>query len=256
MALPVLPHTADARVTSERVNVLIRKHNRPDLFTPSYAVDTGTGAAYAITPSADIRFYEVGQIYTFEAANANTSATPTLNVMGLGAGTITKIGGAALVPGDIPANGFVAVQVTSTTPTFQLLSPTAFSTNGATTFLGSNVGFSSSATFFNGPNTGSIGASGQKWLIIASATMVDNGAASHMVARIWDGTNDLINGQGVSAAATQACVVTLAVAVTLTGPTTFTLQGADQSTTTAGMLTSAILGAANKASSITAVRLA
>jgi hypothetical protein len=122
-ALPALPTTNDdMRKVSERMNVLIRWFNRPDLFVPSYAADTGSGTAYVTTPSADIKFYEVGQEFDFIAANANTSAAPTLAVQGLAAGTITYPDGSALLPGDIAANSFNTVGVTSTTPTFQLLS--------------------------------------------------------------------------------------------------------------------------------------
>lgn len=122
-ALPALPTTNDdMRKVSERMNVLIRWFNRPDLFVPSYAADTGSGTAYVTTPSADIKFYEVGQEFDFIAANANTSAAPTLAVQGLAAGTITYPDGSALALGDIAANSANKVIVTSTTPTFQLLS--------------------------------------------------------------------------------------------------------------------------------------
>lgn len=122
-ALPaLLPGDTDTRKLNQYVNTLIRFYNRPDLFVPSYAPDTGSGTAYVTTPSADIKVYEVGQEFDFKAANANTTAAPTLNVQGLGAGTITYPDGSALVPGDISANSFNKVIVTSTTPTFALLS--------------------------------------------------------------------------------------------------------------------------------------
>lgn len=120
-ALPALPTTnTDMRKVSERMNALIRWFNRPDLFVPSYAPDTGSGTAYVTTPSADIKFYEVGQEFDFKATNANTSAAPTLAVQGLAAGVITYPDGSALSPGDIAANGTYKVITTSTTPTFAL----------------------------------------------------------------------------------------------------------------------------------------
>lgn len=122
-ALPaLLPQDTDTRKLNQYVNMLIRFFNRPDLFVPSYAADSGSGTAYVTTPSADIKFYKVGQEFDFKAANANTVTNPTLNVQGLGAGTITKNGGAPLAIGDIAANSFPKVIVSSTTPTFELTS--------------------------------------------------------------------------------------------------------------------------------------
>jgi hypothetical protein len=72
-ALPAVPHNADSRTFSERLNRLIREFNRPDLFVPSYAVDTGSGAAYVTSPSTDVKVYEIGQEFGFKAANANTT---------------------------------------------------------------------------------------------------------------------------------------------------------------------------------------
>lgn len=105
-------------------NQLVKQYNRQDTdtFAPIYAADTGTGAAYAITPVPGVKFYVVGQIFAFMAKNTSTSTAPTLNVNGFGAGTITYPDGSALVVGDIVANGFYQVEVTSLTPTFQLLS--------------------------------------------------------------------------------------------------------------------------------------
>jgi hypothetical protein len=106
---------------TERVNVLIRSYNREDTRVPIYALDTGSATAYAIAPIPGIAQYRLGDIYPFKALNTNTSTTPTFAVNGLAAGTITYPDGSALVPGDIAANGFYAVIVASTTPTFHLM---------------------------------------------------------------------------------------------------------------------------------------
>ena len=126
MPLPAVSPGADARAFAERFGPLIREYNRTDKFAPLYAADTGSATAYAIAPVPGISKvgYVVGQLFTFKASNANTGTAPTLNVNGLGAGTITYPDGSALVPGDIAANGFYTVQVTATTPTFHLLSGT------------------------------------------------------------------------------------------------------------------------------------
>lgn len=258
-ALPALPTTnTDMRVVSERLNVIIRWFNRPDLFVPSYAPDTGSGTAYVASPSTDIKVYEVGQEFDFKAANANSSAAPTLNVNGLGAGTITKLGGAALALGDIAANSFNKVIVSSTTPTFELISPVAgvaIANTGATTFLANDVALNNVSNFFSGPNTGSIGASGQTWLIMGTACIGDSGAAN-VEAAIFDGTNYIADTSALVAAGL-TLAITVSAVVTLTGATTFTLRAKDLNNTTGTLKTTgAASGVANKATSITAVRLA
>lgn len=121
MALPALSPHSDQRSQNERLNRLLREFNRTDAFVPIYGADSGSATAYVITPVPGISQYKVGQIFTFMAANDNSGTAPTLNVNGKGAGTITYPDGSALVPGDIKANGFYTVQVTATTPTFQLM---------------------------------------------------------------------------------------------------------------------------------------
>jgi len=106
--------------TSETVNQLVKEYNRPDRFAPIFGTDTGSGTAYVISPVPGVKVYDPGQIFFFKATNANTGTAPTLNVNGLGAGTITYMDGSALVAGDIAANEWIEVVVTSTTPTFAL----------------------------------------------------------------------------------------------------------------------------------------
>lgn len=259
-ALPALNTAApDPRTHAERSNRLIRQFNRleQDLFVPMYAADTGSATAYAIQVSADLKAYKVGQEYHFKAANANSGTAPTLNVNSLGAGTITKAGGAALVPGDIAANAFVEVQVTSTTPTFQLLSPVAFTASGATTFLAADVALNNVANFFNGPNTGSIGANGQTWWITATAFFADTAGAAVVEAAIFNGAAYIADATSAVYLANVGVTITLDAIVTLSAPATFTLRAKDQSSTSGLLLTTGnTTGIANKATSITAVRLA
>jgi hypothetical protein len=259
MALPILPSTTDIRTITERVNPLIKFYNREDTRVPLYALDTGSATAYVIAPIPGIEQYIVGQIFVFKAANANSGTTPTLAVNGLTAGTITYPNGGALTAGDIPANAFVEVVVASTTPTFHLLtrSVAAITNTGATTFLGADVALNNVANFFNGPNTGSIGASGQVWLIIGVAQLTDTAGIAALEAAIFDGTNYIANSVGQNFAASARVPVTICAVVTLSGATTFTLRAKDP-TSVSGVLktTDAASGVANKATSITAVRLA
>jgi hypothetical protein len=258
MALPILPSTTDLRTVTERVNPLIKNHNREDTRVPIFALDTGSATAYVIAPIPGIEQYVVGQIFVFKAANANSGTAPTLAVNGLTAGTITWADGSALVAGDIPANGFVEVVVASTTPTFHLQtrSATPISNTGATTFLGANVALNNTANFFNGPNTGSIGASGQVWLIIGVASVVDTAGAAAIQADIHDGTSALANDSITTSAANAAGLITMAVVVTLSAATTFTLRARDNTSTSGLLQTTGNAATANKATSITAVRLA
>lgn len=263
-ALPALPpNVGDAkdgiRKIVERLNVLIRWFNRPDLFVPSYAADMGSGTAYVTTPSADVKVYEVGQEFDFKATNANTSTAPTLAVQGLTAGTITLAGGGVVPLGAIAANGFYKVIVTSTTPTFQLLSPiAAFSSVGAQTFLGADLALNNTATVFNGPNTGSIGANGQTWNIEVSASCFNSGGTGTFDIGVHDGTNYLVATRALTAAINIRNQITISVIVTLTAATTFTMKCQDTVSTNSTIATSAgsPFSLANHASYIKAVRLA
>lgn len=122
--LPPVASIPQPHQHAQTTNQLVKIANRQDTFAPIFGTDTGSATAYAIAPVPGLAksFYRVGQIFTFKAANANTTGVPTFNANGLGAGTITYPDGSALLPGDIAANGFYTVEVTSTTPTFQLLS--------------------------------------------------------------------------------------------------------------------------------------
>lgn len=130
--LPAVSPTGTSHQHAVVTNQLVKLYNRldADMFPPIYAADTGTATAYAMTPTPGIKFYVVGQTFIFKASHANSGTTPTLNVNGFGAGTITKQNGAALAVGDIASGDFVSVICTSTTPTFELQSPGAAAPTG------------------------------------------------------------------------------------------------------------------------------
>jgi hypothetical protein len=250
-ALPALPPGADIRSITERVNALIRWFNRPDLLIPSYAADSGSGAAYTIAPSSDIKQYEVGQVYEFAAAHANTIGNPTLAVQGLPAGAIARINGTALSPGDMPA-GPVTVICTSTTPTFALLTP--YAAAATTTYLGADVALNNTASFFNGPNTGSLPPG--NYLIIGKATVKDSAGAAGIGVQIHNGTSAIDTASGTTFGANTELTIALVAGVTLAAATTLTLQAKDPISTSGVLLTTgAAAGASNRATSITAVRL-
>jgi hypothetical protein len=105
-----------------------------------YAIDTGSADAYAIAPSPGISAYVVGQTFRLKVINANATTTPTLAVNGLTAGLIKWPDGTALQAGDLPANSFIQVEVSATTPVFHLQTvarPPA-TLAGTNTFTGTN----------------------------------------------------------------------------------------------------------------------
>lgn len=67
-----------------------------------YGADTGSANAYVVNPTNVLSALTTGQIITFIATNANTTAS-TLNVSGLGAKAIVNQAGAALIANQILA---------------------------------------------------------------------------------------------------------------------------------------------------------
>jgi hypothetical protein len=103
---------ADAISTALKLGILNQSYN--------YLADSGAADAYVVTLSPAAAAYTTGMVVRFKATNANTTTTPTVNVNGLGAKTITKNQGAAMAANDIKAGGLIAVQYDGTN--FQMLS--------------------------------------------------------------------------------------------------------------------------------------
>ena len=262
--LPALDPNAGTRAITERLNRLIREHNRIELdtFAPIYARDTGSATAYAMAPVPGIEQYVEGQVFCFRAGNANAGAAPTLAVNGLAAGTIALPGERPLAAGDIAAGGMAQVQVKAVaagTPTFHLLnpllSPAPTANAGQTTFLGSDVALNNTGLFFNGPNTGAVGAAGQAWLIVAGGVIDSPVVATTGEFALWDGSAYLASMTGVGPNSLWPAVATLAVVVPLARPTTFTLRANANAASAILRATGLSAAVANKATFITAVRL-
>lgn len=79
----------------------------------NYAVDTGVADAYVVTISPVPAALTVGMVIVVKIINANLTTTPTLNLNGLGAITITRNSG-ALNAGDLKANGYYLFQYYTT----------------------------------------------------------------------------------------------------------------------------------------------
>ena len=87
-ALPILAQTANQGYPESNLN-------------PSYAADTGAAnVLVAVVPSCPTS-YVTGALFKIKPGNANSTTTPTLNICGLGAKTITKLGTAALAANDM-----------------------------------------------------------------------------------------------------------------------------------------------------------
>jgi hypothetical protein len=84
-----------------------------------FALDTGAADAYLVALMPVPTSYTDGMILAFTTTHVNTGAS-TINVNGLGVKSI-KIQGAALVAGDIPANGYIKLTYNGTH--FELIEP-------------------------------------------------------------------------------------------------------------------------------------
>jgi len=98
-----------------------------------------------------------------------------------------------------------------------------------TTPLGANVALNNTTVYFNGPNTGAIGLAGQKWLISGRTSCNDGTGAVQFEARLWDGAAVLPGSSAMQYQGTAGGYTFLSceAIVTLTAPTTFTLQARD-----------------------------
>ena len=127
-----------------------------------------------LTPA--IASYVAGQMFSFLSAGANTGAV-TLNINGVGAKAVTKLGSTALAAGDIPANTIIIVQYDGSE--FQLVAPAALSSLGSMAFQNANsvsiTGGSISGVAFTGDVTGNVsGSSGSCTGNAATATLSTN----------------------------------------------------------------------------------
>lgn len=154
--------------------------------------------------------------------------------------------------------GAASTVLTSDGTTFSWAAPPAgaITNTGTTTFLAADVALNNVANFFDGPNTGSIGANGQTWQITAVGTVVCPGAAATGEIAIFNGSAYVAASAGVAPAAGFPVIVTITAAVVLTGAATFTLRAKSNQATSVLNTTGAATAIANKATSITAVRLA
>lgn len=110
-------------VISNGINWIIKTSNiASETDNWRYGLDTGSADAYAIAPSPAITAYRTGLSVYFKVVNANTIATPTLDINGLGTKIIKKEAtGVALIAGDMPVGLYVLCVYNGTD--FILLNP-------------------------------------------------------------------------------------------------------------------------------------
>jgi len=185
-----------------------------------------------------------------------TSLPIATGISGLGTGIATALAvntGSAGAP--VLFNGALG---TPTSGTLTNCSGFPGATSGnSTTHLGADVNLAVAANYYDGANTGSIGANGQVWLIWAKFCVTDTGGANRITCLIHNGTSYITETCVSVTTANQVVNIDLPIIVTLTGATTFTqrVRGLD---TTTGVIksTSFAQQMGNKCSSITAIRIA
>ena len=139
----------------------------------------GSGNAITVTLAPVITAYAAGQKFSFIAGAANTGGV-TININGVGAKAITKVGTTALVANDILSGSLVEVEYDGTR--FQLISP---------------IGADPSGTYLplaGGTLTGDLNMSGK-----SINTAVHTEAAHATTSDIWSGGNTcLLSGSAVT----------------------------------------------------------
>lgn len=104
---------------------------------------------------------------------------------------------------------------------------TGVGSDSVSAFLVGNVALTNAATWYNGPNTGSIGAAGQKWLIIGHAQLTNSSTVTSLGIRLYNGSAVLAESFTRNQTASGYVDCSVFAVVTLTGATTFTLQARD-----------------------------
>lgn len=80
-----------------------------------FATDSGTADALVITPVPAVPALNTNvALQIIKGTSPNATTTPTINVSGLGAKTITRFDGSACVAGDLPANALIPLKYDGT----------------------------------------------------------------------------------------------------------------------------------------------
>lgn len=191
-----------------------------------------------------------------------TLTSPTLTTPALGVATATSvaIGGATIGSNGLAVTGTVLLNTPLSVASGGTNTATgyaALASGSATNFMGGDLALNNTANFFDGPTSGSIGASGQVWLVMGSAFLTDTAGAAIGEIGIFNGTSYLTNTSVQIPAANSVVNAVTMIVVTLSAATTFTLRARDQTATTGVLKTSASASeTGNRATSLTTIRIA
>ena len=177
-------------IPAQYAEMLVRynlANTRWELLNPSpvltrWAVAGGTVNAITVSPTPVLPALLDGALVWFRASGANTIAAPTLSVSGLAAHPITNLGGAALLPGAIPAQyAEMIVRYNMANTRWELLNPAVTTANqqtqGAISGLKVNV------------------SSGTTVAVAATSVSVGNGSGSYYQATaVSVSINSAVNG--------------------------------------------------------------
>lgn len=212
------------------------------------------GTADAITATFAPAFTSIpdGTLLFVRASAANVTTTPTLNPNATGALTITKMGGGALVPGDIVGAGHeLILRKNSAGNRYELLNPKFSGMAQITAATGSDVSLSNTSNYFDGPSIAQ-GTTGT-WLAIGQVTVADTAGAATINAKLWDGTT--IQASGVAYLATAGASEVIALSGIFTSPAANIRISARDTTSTSGVIKNSVSGNGLD-SRISAIRIA
>jgi len=116
----LIADVTNQNVVDDGTTATILSNLMATIMRAGYVDDTGVADAYVCTLVPSPGAYYDGMKVGFSTVNINATATPTLNVNGVGPVTITAPGGGALIAGSIPANTIIEVVYNSTGPRFEL----------------------------------------------------------------------------------------------------------------------------------------
>jgi hypothetical protein len=109
---------------------------------PYFAIDEGVADAYVVNTQQNQTTYYSGMPVVFSTPNANVTATPTLNLNGIGARVIKNASGGALVAGEIRALTPIEVLYSPVDSAWLMQSPIGYQrtiTGAASTIVSSDL---------------------------------------------------------------------------------------------------------------------
>lgn len=177
---------------------------------------TGTDTLTA-TASPALTAYAAGNMFSFVVANTNTSAV-TINIDGLGAKSITRIGSTALVAGDMVANQVALIAYDGTR--FQLLDANSFTNLNVSGTLGVTGATTLSAALTYGGVTLTNAVTGTGKMVLDTSPTVNNPTVTNYVESVVAiGTVTTSNTIALTNGTVQTATLTASTACTFTMPT-------------------------------------